>query len=162
MNRIFTILVFCNAILSIEAHAQTEMPTYHLSQASTLERLCSLNKSNAYHVSCLSYVTAISDIYFLQNPQCRRPDALTFNEKVFQNIKSIIDSIPVAKRETEYAASVVFQAVSLANPCQKNTVVKSPDKNVCQKGIAELENQWVNSYQKQALLEILRNRGCLN
>ena len=63
--------------------------------------------------------------------------------------------------ETEAAASVVFRAVTIAYPCQDAAQSKAPNQEACKAGFDILGNAWANSFQKQAVLETLRNSGCL-
>jgi hypothetical protein len=168
MNRILAIFIFFNLVLANATFAQNEplqFGPYKLSQASALVRVCELEKANSFGETCLSYVTAISDMYFLMYPQCKRPDLIAFNTQVYDNIRIIAGSMSKQKLESESAVSIVYQAVATAYPCQvvaETQARQAPDAVKCKKGMELLGNDWANSFQKQAVLELLRNSGCLN
>lgn len=146
---------------SNSAGAQSSVLPYSLSPLSALESICTLDNASKKSVACISYVRAISDVYFLQHPTCSRPDLISFDIQVERNIKTIFDAIPQENRKKQYAVTVVLQAVSRASPCETNAVPNVAERNACKKGIDVLVNPWTNDYVKQATLEKMRNTGCL-
>ena len=161
MKRILSALFFCTQSYSLQAAGQSSLLPYNPSTVSALVKVCTLNTAGAKGSDCLSYVRAISDLYFLMNPQCNRPDLIAFDSQVSQNIKSIVSSIPPNMRDKEFAATVVYQAVSRANPCQANAAPNVRDQSACKSGIDVLSNPWANDFLKQAVLEKMRSNGCL-
>jgi hypothetical protein len=167
MSRILAVLVFCNITLASVGFSQNEtlqLGPYKLSQAAKLVSVCSLGKPNAMGANCLSYVTAISDMYFYMNPQCARPDQVAFDIQVYKNITIIVGAMSKDRIASESAVSIVFQAVTTAYPCkavEQAPANPKPDASACKKGLEYLGNEWANSFEKQAVLEILRNSGCL-
>lgn len=168
MKRILAMFLFCNTALAGVALSQNEnlqLGPYKLSQASTLVSVCSLGKKDSMGANCLSYVTAISDMYFFMNPQCARPDLLAYNTQVYKNISIIAGSMSQDQIASESAVSIVYHAVMTAYPCQvaaQTSEKPKPDPTACKEGLEYLGNEWASSFKKQAVLELLRNSGCLN
>lgn len=161
MKQFSALLIFYNILFSLPVYAESKSPAYELSTVKPLARLCSLDSVDAEYSNCQSYVTAISDMYFLINPKCVRPDSFNFRLQVLVNVKSIIASMPIDRLDTESAASVVLQAATIAYPCPNVSKSTVPNQDACKEGLKFLGNQFANSFEKQAILELLRNSGCL-
>lgn len=161
MIKVSSALFLCAQLYASHATAQSSLLPYEPSPVSTLLKVCTLNTTGQKSSDCMSYVRGISDLYFIMNPQCSRPDLIAFDDQVSRNIESIVKSIPQNMRDKEFAATVVFQAVSRANPCQANAVPNVVNHTACKKGLEVLSNAWANEDMKKVVLEKMRNIGCL-
>lgn len=167
MFRILTAVLFHTTIV-FNSLAQSEtlsVGPYKLSELKALIQVCSLREKLSTDQNCLSYVTAVSDMYFYMNPQCQRPDRIAFEDQIYSNMRIIVGAMPQTTVENNSAVSVVFQAMTSAYPCHvisQKPAEPLPNQEECKKGMELLGHAWVNSFQKQAVLEMLRNSGCLN
>ena len=139
-----------------------EASPFVLKDANTIVAVCEAKDPQYREAYCFTYLVAVSEVYFLSNPTCSRPDNGQFLVKVLENVMVSTRAMTEQELASQSAVNVVYQAIAKAHPCQ--TVEKSiaPNAEACRAGLATLSNAWVNDFQKQAILELLRNNGCLN
>ena len=126
-----------------------------------LKRVCLNQDSNAYIV-CTGYLLSMADVYFSTNVSCPRPEVLPFTDKLLQRLREV--NFLLKKQPKYFAALVVLKAISEINPCPAaDAIVKDKQQDCTQMlNLVSSNNfQFLDNFQKQMVLETLRNRGCL-
>jgi hypothetical protein len=159
-SKIVSAIAAVFVVSSCCSSAWSQTDGYTLSTVKPLAELC-LSPPDTFG-NCMVYVMAVTDVYFLMYPQCVRPPDIEFRLQVMNKLSAAIANIPADQYETNEAASVVWSTIAGVHPCAASAQSAKPNKKECDKGFALLGDKWINSFQKQAVLEKMRNAGCLN
>ena len=134
---------------------------YQFTNAAWLQQVCSSRDQNVLRV-CNSYIFAQADIYFAVYPSCVRPEDPPFTSLLLAKVRVKSDATApelLAKLKATYIVNVALDEIT---NCNLTSGASDAHKKNCKDLMLLLGNQWANSYQQQAALELMRNRGCLN
>jgi hypothetical protein len=159
MRRFPYTIVFAFAHV-LPSQAQTLSP-YTPVTAEIIEKICGNQKSDKL---CDSYFRGSVDAYLAQHRDCVAGDFVTFLSSVRTAVLYKISALDDSSKQQTWAPDVI--AFTLAGMLQCDPVapmpgITKPNPEACAAGLSYLNEEYVSSYQKQAVLEILRNKGCL-
>ena len=157
MLRILIATVWLAVVGAPSAHADQ----FVLKDANAVASVC-VSKDYLADNICFTYVAAVAEMYFLSNPSCPHPDSHQFMGAVLENIIATTKAMNPQQLANETSVNVVYQAIAKAHPCQIVEKSNAPNPEACKAGFAALGNAWIRDVQKQAILELLRNKRCLN
>ena len=157
MLRIWIAIGWAAFVSAPPAHAEQ----FVLKDVNALTAVC-VSKDYLADNTCFTYVVAVAEMYFLSNPSCAHPDYQQFMGAVAENIITSTKAMSPQQRASETSINVVYQAIVKAHPCPTIEKSSAPNPEACKAGLTALGNEWISDIQKQAILELLRNKGCLN
>lgn len=125
--------------------------------AKYLNRVCNVESKST--IECLSYIQGVVDAYRANNPSCQISAGLPL--LLMLDMPRFSGNLIVQGDGNFPAGEAVYTAAGLMAGCNAPQQAQPMDKKACAAGFEALDDDWISSYQKQALLELLRNKGCL-
>ena len=145
--------------LFIIATSPARADQYALDDATWLRKVCVDDEKGFF--TCIQYLSAIADVYFLLHPTCRRPDGTFVYEALVAKVQEKTRAMTVQQQAQMTSAGVAYSSVAEVHPCQVPGKSSLNFERDCRPFWEGLSSKLLDSFQKQAILETLRNRGCL-
>jgi hypothetical protein len=149
-------------VLAVVSVAKAQSPEDYIPvNAQILENVCN---QSGQEMLCESYFRGVVDTYLAQYPSCKAGNFMSFISSVRDATLSTIRLLDPDMKSQTHASSIVAAVLVSTKICQPTATIEPQKKalpETCIKGLSFLSQKFADSYQKQAVLEILRNSGCL-